>query len=231
MDTKVKEIKTKNTILQTAEAFKAIIDNQSLSNSDSNPLEVNIFKKDNSKSKIYKALSVLVYGRKTLREITLTTKFKDVSISLIEDDCFGWPRFVLRAEMNQRNLTELTIGAQSRRDGITIFFKENCKDTLVELNYTQYEDIVEFEKSLRSIVRIFFESVSIKLRELNSIDKCVAEALDFIQEDLSINKDIMLSSKNNYTNNDSRILDEKNNSIKNEYDQDLNLDSYDFFND
>lgn len=153
----------RHSVLQTAQAFKSLIDSTSLD-------ETNVKNQ-------FQTLSSLVYVRRSLRELVDKTKFKKVKLTLVEDDMFGWPRLRVQAFVSGNCVSELSVGGQSRREGVILYFKESHKGVTFELTSKQIEDRDFAERTLRGLVRVFFESVKSVLSDKESMEKKVVDAL------------------------------------------------------
>jgi hypothetical protein len=160
-----------NSILQTAQAFKSQIDSRSSREEKGEGVESQFL-----------ILTALVYVRRSLRELNSKAKFNKVSLRLIEDDAYGWPRMRLVATVGGNDVCELTVGAQTRRDGAVVYFKESAQGNTVELLESQIIDQDFTDRTLRALVRTFFESVKKIVSEKESIEKKVASVLQVLSD-------------------------------------------------
>jgi hypothetical protein len=161
-----------SSILQTAQAFKSQIDTRSSKD-----------EKEEGVESQFLVLTALVYVRRSLRELSSKAKFNKVSLSLVEDDAYGWPRMRLVAFVGGTEVCELTVGAQTRRDGAVVYFKESAQGNTIELLESQIVDRDFTDRTLRTLVRSFFESVKKIVSEKESIEKKVASVLQVLSDD------------------------------------------------
>ncbi len=162
----------RNSILQTAQAFKSLIDSPGLDKEQEGEVQNQ-----------FSVLSSLVFIRRSLREVVEKTKFRKVNLVLIEDDAFGWARMRVQAEVGGTSVCELSVGGQSRREGVILYFKESAKNTKFELTEAQIRDKDFIDKTLRALLRVFFESVKRIVSEKESIEHKVANVLQAISDD------------------------------------------------
>jgi hypothetical protein len=165
--------KERNSILQTAQAFKSLIDSTGVDEQEH----------EGEVQSRFSVLSALVHVRSSLRELVEKTKFRKVALVMVEDDAFGWPRMRVRAEAGGNSLCELSVGGQSRREGAVLYFKESDGGTKAELKELEISDREITDKTLRALVRTFFESVKRIVSEKESIEKRVANVLQVLSDD------------------------------------------------
>jgi hypothetical protein len=128
-------------------------------------------------------LSPLVPIRKVFRDLHRETSIAKVHFSLREDDEYGWPRVQLSCFADDVVIAELTVGAQDRRQGAVIYMRESASGVVKELQEAEYENKELTDRSLRVLIRAFFESIQKNLSDGDSIEKKVAQALQILPEE------------------------------------------------
>ncbi|HMO18295.1 MAG TPA: hypothetical protein PKA63_13665 [Oligoflexia bacterium] len=161
-------------ILRTVKAFESQIEGLARAESDEslNPL-----------GEAFETFKAIAFLRISLRKVLKETSFKRVVLSLVEDDAYGWPRLKLIAGSGDSIINELVVSAQDRRNGPVIVFNESSASLSIELEESDFKNPELCDRTLRSMLRSFFESVKLKISESNSIQQKVASVLQMLPEE------------------------------------------------
>ena len=147
-------------VLRTTRAFKKQIEAKGNQDDGSTPI---IFG--------WTVLGALCMLRKSLREVCEELGPDSVSLHLVEDDEYGWPRLTLKSSHGEDALVSLVVGAQDRRTGTILAFKLCPTDLQLEMQETEYLDRENIQRTLRLFLRRFFDQVSKMLEEQHSLEK------------------------------------------------------------
>lgn len=154
-------------VLRTTRAFKKQIETQGSLEEDGTPL---IFG--------WKILGALCLLRKSLREVCEELGPESISLHLVEDDEYGWPKLTLRPTQCDDVQVSLVVGAQDRRNGTILFFKLLPTDLHLELKEEEYLNAENVQRALRLFLRRFFDQVAKMLEEQRSLENQVSNIFD-----------------------------------------------------
>lgn len=144
-------------VLRTTRAFKKQIEAQEAQEEQHTPI---IFGWT-----ILGALSLL---RKSLREVCEELGPESVTLNLVEDDEFGWPRLTLRSSFGDDSLVGFVVGAQDRRAGTILSLKLNPIGMQLEMSEKDYLDTENLQRVFRLYLRHFFDQVTKRIEEQRS---------------------------------------------------------------
>lgn len=208
-----------DSFLKTARAYQVKIDKKLAHNEVSSRFP----------PEIRSVLNPLVHIRKVFRDLHRETSIAKVSFSLREDDAFGWPRVQLSCLADDEVIAELTVGAQDRRQGAVIFMKESSSGLLKELQEAEYQNKELTDRSLRVLIRAFFESIQKNISEGDSIEKKVAQALQILPEEGMKKEGIREEDLSKEKSDDSYLEKPTNKQASKDSEENIDLSEIDLF--
>ncbi len=158
-------------ILRTTRAFKKQIEVKNSSEVKASPV---IWE--------WKVLEPLCVLRKSLREVCEELGPDSVTLDLVEDDEFGWPRLTLKSVHGKDSFVRLVVGAQDRRNGTVLLFKIDPSDLRLELSEKDYMDGENLQRVLRLYLRSFFDEVSKLIEKQKLEDEKLSNVFDSLSQ-------------------------------------------------
>jgi len=121
-----------------------------------------------------KLLDAFLIVKGYLSEVVKNISESDLQITVRKDDANGWPCFQMLAHFGEEEVGKLVIGAQSRRTGPVMFFRNTHLDRSVELKTSQFSNVDELNRTLKRNFREFVDELEdsiVKGIENGSYDK------------------------------------------------------------
>lgn len=104
-------------------------------------------------------LDAMLTIRSFIEDIQNNTDNSVFNLNISNEDVNGWPSYQVRTEYANTEVGRLVIGAQSRRNGPVVFFRNCFLDSSVELGRNQFSNQEELSRVIRSVFREFIDEV------------------------------------------------------------------------
>lgn len=177
-------------------------------------------------------LDALLRVRDFVQSIKESLNSDIMQIEIVSEDINGWPAFQVFAYYMDSEVGKIVVGAQERRSGIIMFFRNPHLDKSLELSHYQFENIDELNRSMKRVFREFTDEIENEISRglaLGSFDK--SEEKELIELDLSGKKnDKDLSQVNYEAPNASFYLHSESKQNKDADSENDDLSSLDLFN-
>ena len=144
-------------------------------------------------------LDALLRVRDFVQSIKESLNTDIMQIEIVSEDINGWPGFQVFAYYMDSEVGKIVVGAQERRSGIIMFFRNPHLDKSLELSHYQFENIDELNRSMKRVFREFTDEIENEISRglvLGSFDK--SEEKELLDIDLSGKKNDKDLSQVNY---------------------------------